>query len=50
MAYIATTINSMAAQIMSRPEIKQVTDLKGKAIGVTRRGAARIPTIGRGSA
>ena len=39
MAYIATTINSMAAQIMSRPEIKQVADLKGKAVGVTRRGA-----------
>ena len=39
MAFIATTINSMAAQIISRPEIKQVADLKGKAIGVTRRGA-----------
>lgn len=39
MAYIATTINSMAAQIMARPEIKQVADLKGKAVGVTRRGA-----------
>jgi ABC-type nitrate/sulfonate/bicarbonate transport system substrate-binding protein len=39
MAYIATTINSMAAQVMSRPEIKQVSDLKGKALGVTRRGA-----------
>jgi NitT/TauT family transport system substrate-binding protein len=37
--YIATAINSMAAQILSRPEIKQVTDLKGKALGVTRRGA-----------
>jgi len=39
MAYIATTINSMAAQIMARPEIKQVADLRGKAVGVTRRGA-----------
>lgn len=39
MAYIATTINSMAAQVMSRPEIKQIADLKGKALGVTRRGA-----------
>jgi len=39
MAYIATTINSMAAQVMSRPEIKQLADLKGKALGVTRRGA-----------
>ncbi|MGH7796071.1 MAG: ABC transporter substrate-binding protein [Candidatus Binatia bacterium] len=39
MAYIATTINSMAAQIMARPEIKRVADLKGKAVGVTRRGA-----------
>jgi len=39
MAYIATTINSMAAQVLSRPEIKTIADLKGKAIGVTRRGA-----------
>ena len=39
MAYIATVINSMAAQILSRPEIKQVADLKGKALGVTRRGS-----------
>lgn len=39
MAFIATTINSMAAQVISRPEIKQVSDLKGKAVGVTRRGA-----------
>ncbi len=39
MAYIATTINSMAAQVLSRPEIKMVADLKGKAIGVTRRGS-----------
>jgi ABC-type nitrate/sulfonate/bicarbonate transport system substrate-binding protein len=39
MAYIATTINSMAAQVLARPEIKQVADLKGKAIGVTRRGS-----------
>jgi ABC-type nitrate/sulfonate/bicarbonate transport system substrate-binding protein len=39
MAYIATTINSMAAQVMSRPEIKQIIDLKGKALGVTRRGS-----------
>jgi ABC-type nitrate/sulfonate/bicarbonate transport system substrate-binding protein len=38
-AYIATTINSMAAQIMARPEIKRVADLKGQAVGVTRRGA-----------
>lgn len=37
--FIATTINSMAAQIVSRPEIKQIAELKGKAIGVTRRGA-----------
>ncbi|HYJ16677.1 MAG TPA: ABC transporter substrate-binding protein [Candidatus Limnocylindria bacterium] len=37
--FIATIINSMAAQIMSRPEIKQTSDLKGKAVGVTRRGA-----------
>ena len=37
--FIATIINSMAAQIMSRPEIKQPNDLKGKAVGVTRRGA-----------
>ena len=39
MAYIATTINSMAAQVMARPEIKQIIDLKGKALGVTRRGS-----------
>lgn len=39
MAFIATTINSMAAQVISRPEIKQIGDLKGKAVGVTRRGA-----------
>ena len=39
MLYIATIINSMAAQVMSRPEIKQVSDLRGKAIGVTRRGS-----------
>jgi ABC-type nitrate/sulfonate/bicarbonate transport system substrate-binding protein len=39
MVYIATIINSMAAQIMARPEIKQPSDLKGKAVGVTRRGA-----------
>jgi ABC-type nitrate/sulfonate/bicarbonate transport system substrate-binding protein len=38
-AYIATTINSMAAQIMARPEIKRVADLKGQAVAVTRRGA-----------
>ena len=37
--FIATIINSMAAQIMSRPEVKQPNDLKGKAVGVTRRGA-----------
>lgn len=37
--FIATIINSMAAQIMARPEIKQANDLKGKAVGVTRRGA-----------
>lgn len=37
--YIATIINSMAAQIVSRPEIKQGSDLKGKAVGVTRRGS-----------
>jgi len=37
--FLATIINSMAAQIMSRPEIKQTSDLKGKAVGVTRRGA-----------
>ena len=36
--YIATIINGMAAQIISRPEIKQVAELKGKAVGVTRRG------------
>jgi ABC-type nitrate/sulfonate/bicarbonate transport system substrate-binding protein len=29
----------MAAQVISRPEIKTVADLKGKAIGVTWRGA-----------
>ena len=39
MAYIATTINGMAAQVLSRPEIKMVAELKGKAIGVTRRGS-----------
>src|SRR5258708_7194482 len=39
MAYIATTINSMAAQVVSRPEIKQIADLKGNALGVTRRGS-----------
>src|SRR5258706_7835551 len=39
MAFIATTINSMAAQVISRPEIKAVADLRGKALGVTRRGA-----------
>jgi len=38
-AYIATTINSMAAQVISLPEIKTIADLKGKALGVTRRGA-----------
>jgi ABC-type nitrate/sulfonate/bicarbonate transport system substrate-binding protein len=37
--YIATIINSMAAQIMSRPEIKQPADLRGAAVGVTRRGS-----------
>ena len=37
--FIATIINSMAAQIMSRPEIKQPVDLKGSAVGVTRRGS-----------
>jgi NitT/TauT family transport system substrate-binding protein len=37
--FIATIINSMAAQIISRPEIKKPNDLKGKAVGVTRRGA-----------
>ncbi len=36
--YIATIINGMVAQIISRPEIKQVADLRGKALGVTRRG------------
>ncbi len=36
--YIATIINGMAAQIISQPEIKQVADLRGKAVGVTRRG------------
>jgi len=39
LAYIATTINSMAAQVISLPEIKTIADLKGKALGVTRRGA-----------
>lgn len=37
--YIATIINSMAAQIMSRPGIKQPADLRGAAVGVTRRGS-----------
>jgi ABC-type nitrate/sulfonate/bicarbonate transport system substrate-binding protein len=37
--FIATIINSMAAQIISRPEVKEPADLKGKAIGVTRRGS-----------
>jgi len=39
MAFIATTINSMAAQVIARPEIKTVADLKGKALAVTRRGS-----------
>jgi ABC-type nitrate/sulfonate/bicarbonate transport system substrate-binding protein len=46
--YIATIINSMAAQIMSRPEIKQPADLKGTAVGVTRRGNNTITGLGLG--
>lgn len=38
-AYIATIRNAMISSIISRPEIKQVADLKGRTLAVTRRGA-----------
>jgi ABC-type nitrate/sulfonate/bicarbonate transport system substrate-binding protein len=44
MAYIATTINSMAAQVMSRPEVKQIIDLKAGLWALP--GAVRTPTTG----
>lgn len=39
LVYIAGLVNTMTAQIISRPEIKNVSDLKGKTLGVTRRGS-----------
>lgn len=38
-SYIATIRNAMISSIISRPEIKQMGDLKSKTLAVTRRGA-----------
>ncbi len=38
-AYIATIRNAMISSIISRPEVKQAADLRGKTLAVTRRGA-----------
>ena len=38
-AYIATIRNAMISSILSKPELKEVRELKGKSLAVTRRGA-----------